>query len=110
MVRGVRSRFPLLVALVPAAVACFPPSHFADISDTLARRDLHCTRLTVVELEDASWGIRAQGCGQVAYYRCSYGHKSMGRRQCCHRVASEDEATALLAPAVEEGYCEDHYP
>ena len=39
------------LSLVVVGVACVPPAHFADISDTLARRDLRCSSVMVAEFE-----------------------------------------------------------
>jgi len=104
-----RTPIGFFVLAVIGGAACLPPAHFADISDTLARRDLRCSSVVVAEYEDASWGFRAEGCGQIAYYRCSYGHKSMGHTQCCQRVVSEEAATAVFAPVPPAPYCEEHF-
>ncbi len=100
---------PFLLLLLLVGSACLPPDHFADITDTVARRDLGCPSVFVAHYEDSPWGFRVEGCGQVAYYRCSYGHKSMGHTQCCQRVVSEEVATTTFAPIAPSPYCEDHY-
>ena len=103
--RGMRT--PLIVLLVGSVACVLPESHFADISDTLARRDLRCSSVIVGEYDDASWAFRAEGCGRVAYYRCSYAQDSI-TTQCCQRVVSEEAATVALAPTPPAPYCEDH--
>lgn len=96
-----------LVLLAPLALACLPASHFPDITDTIARRELQCQAITITELE--TYAFRADGCGKTAFYRCSYGRKSVGRAQCCQQTLTEDAATATFAPVPPDPYCEEHY-
>ncbi len=105
------SRLPRTLAALPLVlvplIACMPEPHFPDMADTMARRDLACNEIFVKQLEP--WAYRADGCGRTAFYRCSYGHKTGGREQCCQKTVSEDAATAFLAPIPPNPYCETHY-
>ena len=105
--RKFQKRAWVVIGVVPFAIACLPQSHFPDITDTIARRELGCRSLVVTELEPHAF--RADGCGCTAFYRCSYGRKSAGRTQCCQQTLTEEAATATLAPVPPDPYCEEHY-
>lgn len=96
---------PLLLG--PIGIACLPQSHFPDVTDTIARRELQCPSIAITELEP--YAFRADGCGKTAFYRCSYGRKSMGRTQCCQQTLTEEAATATFAPVAPDPYCEEHF-
>jgi hypothetical protein len=78
----------LALALALTSCAFFRLDDFAQYSAcrTLGCPDLHLTKLR-------SWAFRADGCGQVSYFRCNF-HDGL---RCCRRVPSEHDAVKVIA-------------
>jgi hypothetical protein len=68
-----------------------------------AQQTSKCTSSTAVTTYPLSeeYAFRIDTCEGPTYWRCWYKRHSMGREQCCARVASQDEATAFIAPSLD---------
>ena len=91
-----RGTIVTLPALVLLALASCATSRFETVVEIAASKSpRQCTAPFVVNrLTD--WAYRVDACDGTTYFRCAYQRKTMGRSQCCHPVADEATATALL--------------
>ncbi len=80
-----------------ASLGCFE-NHFREVATQAAAEQSSCEGsskpMAVKQLE--SYAFEAETCRGPAYYRCYYQRKTMGRVQCCGRVATYEEATATI--------------
>jgi hypothetical protein len=102
-----RSAFFVVLSAIASLTSC-AHTHFEPIVASAYVRDGGCDERTRVDVEPlSSWGFRARGCGEgEAYYRCYFERKTLGKVQCCARVASAGAATAVIALKGRDPVCE----
>jgi hypothetical protein len=92
----VRRALSLLLLFVVLGASACATKHFETVVEIAASsQPRSCDgRFTVKPLN--GWGYRVDACEGPLYFRCFSARHSMGRTQCCARVADEAAAVALV--------------
>jgi predicted RNA-binding Zn-ribbon protein involved in translation (DUF1610 family) len=78
-------------------------NHFDSVVRTAAAKTSTCGGELAVRKE--GYGYRVVSCGETSYYRCYFARRTMGRTQCCSKVADADEASSLFSVPGADGVC-----